>query len=123
MAYYNPWEHYTGVMKALSDPTRFKIIWLLCNIDSKICSSEIAEVLGETPYNISRHIKTLKNAGMIYEKKEGTRIFYYYQTDLDDFDTSVKETVMKLPADMMKDEISRCKQCLAKRSSCGTAGI
>ena len=67
MAYKNPWDAYIEIFKALSDQTRLKIIWLLCNIDSKICSFEIAEVLGETAYNISRHVKVLRQAGLIYE--------------------------------------------------------
>lgn len=117
MVYLDPWEHYINILKALSDPTRFKIIWLLCIIDSRICSSEIAEVLGETPYNISRHIKVLKNAGLISEKKEGTRIFYNYRSDLDAFETSVLSTVMSLPTDMMAEEVSRCKIFLDRRTS------
>lgn len=112
----NPWEHYTVIMKALSDQTRFKIIWLLCNIDSKICSSEIAEVLDESPYNISRHIKILKNADLVYEKKEGTRIFYYYNPGTTAFDHAVKSMVMQLPDNIMEKEVIRCKACLSRRS-------
>ena len=115
MVYQNPWENYTNIMKALSDQTRMKIIWLLCNIDSKICSSEIAEVLEENPYNISRHIKILKNTNLVYEKKEGTRIYYYYNPGTTGFDSAVREMIMQLPSDMMSKEVERCKNCLKKR--------
>ena len=114
--YRNQWEPYTNIMKALSDPTRMKIIWLLCNIDSKICSSEIAEVLEESPYNISKHIKILKNTDMIYERKEGTRIFYYYNSKATAFDSAIKKMIMHLPAEMMSEEIKRCKYCLNQRT-------
>lgn len=105
-------------MKALSDGTRLKIIWLLCNIDSKICSSEIAEVLGENRYNISRHIKVLKNAGLIYEKREGSRIFYYYRLERAEFNAAVRQLVKNLPAEMMVEEVNRCRKCLERRENC-----
>ena len=116
MAYKNPWDAYTEILKALSDQTRLKIIWLLCNIDSKICSSEIAEVLDETPYNISRHIKVLRQAGLIYEKKEGTRVYYYFDLVDTAFEKAVHDMVMQIPSDLMKEEIMRCRHCLEKRA-------
>ena len=115
MAHKNPWESYTETLKALSDQTRLKIIWLLCNIDSKICSSEIAAVLGETAYNISRHIKILRQAGLIYEKKEGVRIYYYFDFADTAFERAVHDMVMQIPPDLMQEEIRRCRRCLAER--------
>lgn len=117
MAYRNPWESYTEILKALSDQTRLKIVWLLCNIDSKICSSEIANVLGENAYNISRHIKVLRQAGLIYEKKEGTRVYYYYNHLDTNFEKAVYEMIMQIPVDLMKEEIIRCRHCLAERAN------
>lgn len=37
----------TNNSKTLSNATRLKIVWLLSNIDSKVCVSEIMEVLCE----------------------------------------------------------------------------
>ena len=111
----NPFEHYTVIFKALSDLTRLKIMWLLLSIDSKICVSEIIDVLKENQYNISKHLKILKNAGLIYEKKEGKWTFYHYRTSNDAFDTEVRQTVMTIPKEMMADEISRCQKRLSMR--------
>ena len=102
-------------MKALSDPTRLKIVWLLCTIDSKICASEIAEVLDETSYNISRHVKILKQAGLIYEKKERTRVYYYCDLVDTDFEEAVYGMIMKFPEELMQNEIQRCHRCLRAR--------
>ena len=113
----DPWKSYTEILKALSDQTRLKIVWLLCNIDSKICSSEIAGVLGETPYNISRHIKVLKHSGLIYEKKEGTRVYYYYDLIDSGFEKAVHEMIMDIPSDLMEEEVRRCRDHLAKRTN------
>ena len=111
----DPWEQYTSVLKALSDPTRLKILWLLCRIDSKICASEIAAVLGESAYNISRHVKVLRTSGLIYEKKEGKRIFYYYNLKDAPFNQAVQNLILRIPDELMTEEILRCRQGLENR--------
>lgn len=111
----NPWDRYTVVFKALSDPTRLKIIWLLLSIDSKISVSEIKDVLEENQYNISKHLKVLKNAGLIYEKKVGKWAFYYYRENDESFDKTIRDTVLSIPDVLMKDEISRCHKRLSMR--------
>ena len=111
----NPLERYTVVFKALSDMTRLKIMWLLLSVDSKICVSEIIDVLGENQYNISKHLKILKNAGLIYEKREGKWTFYHYLTSNDSFDKELRQTVMTIPRELMSDEVSRCHKRLSLR--------
>lgn len=111
----NPLERYTVIFKALSDMTRLKIMWLLFSIDSKICVSEIIDVLGENQYNVSKHLKILKNAGLIYEKKEGKWSFYHYRASNDAFDTEIRQTVQTIPKELMTEEITRCQKRLAMR--------
>ncbi|WP_058486476.1 ArsR/SmtB family transcription factor [Defluviitalea phaphyphila] len=102
-------EKYITVFKALSDMTRLKIMWLLFSIDSKISVSEIIDVLEENQYNVSKHLKILKNAGLIYEKKEGKWSFYHYLPSDDIFDKQVRQTVMAIPKELMSEEIYKCQ--------------
>ena len=111
----DPVERYVTIFKALSDMTRLKIMWLLLSIDSKICVSEIIDVLRENQYNVSKHLRILKNAGLVYEKKEGKWTFYHYRTSDDAFDTEVRQTVLTIPKELMADEISRCQKRLSMR--------
>lgn len=111
----NPLECYTVIFKALSDITRLKIMWLLFSIDSKISVSEIIDVLEENQYNVSKHLRVLKNAGLIYEKKEGKWSFYHYRSNNKSFDQTIKETVMTIPKELMISESIRCKKRLAMR--------
>lgn len=112
----NEFEHYTDVFKALSDLTRLKMMWLLLSIDSKISVSEIIEVLKVSQYNVSKHLKILKKAGLIYEKKEGRWTFYYYRSSTDYFDDMVKQVVLAIPGDLMINEVDRCKKRLDLRA-------
>ncbi|QEN08612.1 ArsR family transcriptional regulator [Oceanispirochaeta crateris] len=111
----NPWDSYTIVFKALSDITRLKIMWLLLSIDSKISASEIIDVLNENQYNVSKHLRILKNAGLIYEKKEGRWSFYHYRSSHDAFDESIRNTVLTIPEELMQTEIGHCQKRLSMR--------
>ncbi|RLI63109.1 MAG: ArsR family transcriptional regulator [Candidatus Asgardarchaeum californiense] len=60
------------VFKALADPTRLKILEFVQNGEKCIC--EIIPVTGKSQPNVSQHLKVLKNAGLIDERKDGTRV-------------------------------------------------
>jgi len=111
----NPFEQYTTVFKALSDTTRLKIMWLLFTVDLKVSVSEIIDVLGESQCNVSKHLKVLKNAGLIYEKKEGRWSFYYYLENDNKFHKYIQDAILQIPKDYMKDEVIRCKKRLDMR--------
>lgn len=60
--------------KALSDPTRIKIIDVL--FKGEMCVSCIAEELQMTQSAISHQLKVLKNSRIIKSRREGKNIFY-----------------------------------------------
>ena len=60
--------------KAISDPTRLKILYLLQ--DGELCACEIIMALEKPQSTISHHLNVLKNAGFIKGRKEGVWIHY-----------------------------------------------
>ena len=60
--------------KALADETRLRILNLL--LRGELCVCDIQFVLGASQPNISRHLTYLKNAGLVLDRREGTRIYY-----------------------------------------------
>lgn len=60
--------------KALSDPTRRKIIEMLR--DKKMTAGEIVEKFDMTGASISHHLSILKNAGLVIDDKQGKYINY-----------------------------------------------
>jgi len=58
------------VFKALSDPTRLRIVEMLSDCD-QMCGSEIAEDLGISLALLCHHWTTLEHVGLITKKKEG----------------------------------------------------
>ena len=104
-----------NILKALSEVTRLKIIWLLINMDSRICVSEIIEVLNEPQYNVSRHLRILKKADIIDESKEGKWVYYFIKSTDSEFMAHIKNAVSTISEKDMTIEIERCKQRLLER--------
>jgi len=108
-------KNHSKIFKALSDLTRLKIIWLLTNIDEKICVSEIVDVLDEHQYNVSRHLRILKDASLIEEVKEGKWVFYYLCPTQNEFQHFIQKAISSIPATKMNTEMTKCKQLLHLR--------
>lgn len=62
----------TDIFKALSDLTRLKI--LECIKDKEKCICEVIPFTGKSQPNVSLHLKVLKQAGLVHERKDGTKI-------------------------------------------------
>ncbi len=61
--------------KVFSDEARLKIVWLLCH-QSELCVCDIMGVLKMTQSKASRHLGTLKRAGLVRDRKEGLWSYY-----------------------------------------------
>lgn len=61
-------------LKAISDPTRLKILYLLQ--EGELCACEINAALEKPQSTISHHLNILKNAKFIEGRKEGIWIHY-----------------------------------------------
>ncbi len=60
------------IFKALADQTRLKILECVRNGEKCIC--EIIPYTGRSQPNVSQHLKVMKYAGIIDERKDGNRI-------------------------------------------------
>ncbi len=67
-------KSFLRVMKALSDPSRVKIIKMLQK--RVMCVCEIKEALGVAQSTTSKHLKILEEAGLITFHKEGLWVNY-----------------------------------------------
>ena len=65
-----------AIFQALSDSTRIRIVRLLASTKDEACLCELAESLDEPEYKLSRHVKLLRQAGLISSEKEGRWIYH-----------------------------------------------
>lgn len=113
-------RQFVRVMKALSDPSRVKILKMLGV--KEFCVCELRELLGLAQPTVSKHLKILEDAGLVTYRKEGVWIIYrltdgsdtvyseamlaHLQTWLDD-DPIIQEMISRLP------QINRERSCAA----------
>ncbi len=62
------------LFKALSDPTRVRIIGLLAH--SELCVGDLARILEMTQPAVSHQLRVLRNLRIVRGRKEGRHVFY-----------------------------------------------
>jgi ArsR family transcriptional regulator, arsenate/arsenite/antimonite-responsive transcriptional repressor len=67
-------KEFIKVMKALSDPSRVKILKMLRQ--RMLCVCEIQTALGLAQSTTSKHLKLLENAGLVFSSRDGLWINY-----------------------------------------------
>ncbi len=68
-----------AAMKALGEENRLRIIRLL--LKKQRCVNELAETLNVTQYNISKHLRVLREAGLVTQEKAGQQRLYTLAED------------------------------------------
>lgn len=61
--------------KVLADEARLKMLWLLFNHE-ELCVCDIMEALEITQSKASRHLVTLRHAGLVSDRKDGLWSYY-----------------------------------------------
>lgn len=69
-----------GALKALGEQTRLRILRLLMERQRSV--TELAEQLDLTAYNASKHLRVLKEAGLVDCDKQGQQRLYHITADL-----------------------------------------
>ncbi|MGE5416509.1 MAG: ArsR/SmtB family transcription factor [Acidobacteriota bacterium] len=67
-------EETASIFKALGEPTRLKIVKLLSI--KELCVCELEAVLDMSQPRVSQHLKVLRNAGIIRERKDKQKSFF-----------------------------------------------
>jgi ArsR family transcriptional regulator len=69
--------------RALGDETRLKI--LECVLESEQCVCDLTELLSSKQPLLSFHLKTLKDAGILNDRREGRWVYYSLNPDALEF--------------------------------------
>lgn len=95
--------------KAMADKTRLKILALVKH--EELCVCELVEILKMTQPSISQHLRKLKQAKLVKERRSSQWIFYSIDGEMYPF---IKENLNALP-DMSSDieqlKVSGMKVC------------
>jgi ArsR family transcriptional regulator len=89
-------DNYVKIFKALGEPSRLRMLKLLAIRPMYVC--ELEKVLQMSQPRISQHLRVMKYAGLVTERKEAQRTFYSLRIDY--LDEQFKELLEFFHADL-----------------------
>lgn len=111
-------DRFINIFKSLSDRTRLRIIHLLLRAKKELCICEIMDSLQMAQYNVSKHMKELKVAGFVRERKEGRFVFYYLVQQKDEFYKYIIRTINSIPEEYFSQDNKLLKKRILLREKC-----
>ncbi len=64
------------ILKALGERDRLRLFRLFVTTNAEICVCELVDALQMPQYQVSRHLKVLKEAGLLSVRRKGTWAYY-----------------------------------------------
>lgn len=87
-------EQLAEVFKALSDPTRMRLVRLLSESGGALCVNALAHILGVTQSAVSQHLRVLRQAGLVRGERCGHFVHYSLDRDgLEQYKARLRETL------------------------------
>jgi ArsR family transcriptional regulator len=77
-------DEQAAVFSALADPTRLKLVKLLCrqkDLDA-LCVNALADFLGVTQSAVSQHLRVLRAIGLVKGERRGYHIHYFVNQEM-----------------------------------------
>jgi len=87
-------EELTEVFKALSDPTRLRLVKLLGEHEGALCVNALAGRLDVSQSAVSQHLRVLRQTGLVISERRGSSVHYLLDQDsLKQHTAKVRETL------------------------------
>jgi ArsR family transcriptional regulator len=105
-----------GIFKSMTDPIRRRILQVL--LQNELGVSELVNVLGAPQSTVSRHLKTLRDAGLVDARQSGTSATYFPLRGQNGPDHDLRDRVLDwsaaqhMPTALKSrlDAVLRCRQ-------------
>ena len=107
----------TKILKAISEPTRLRVMYLLLKTKKELCGCELVDSLEIPQYNLTKHLDILIHAGLIQSRKEGRWVNYSTCSCQPGFIGSLCESILKLNGNIYEGDLKRFKKRLKLRKN------
>lgn len=112
------------LFSALADRTRLRIAHLLLQSKKGLCVCELTDALEEPQPNVSRHLKLMKQAGLVSERREGRWTYCCLCEPVRDFLSALSCCFNQVPAtDLERDRRELRKRLALRRAGKCVVGI
>ncbi len=112
-------EEQVAIFSALADPTRLKLVKLLCRQrdPDALCVNALANLLGVTQSAVSQHLRVLRGIGLVKGERRGYHIHYFVNREILEryqkfalaalsFGAPTEESCQKYCADKREQDVS-----------------
>ena len=87
-------EELADTFKALSDPTRLRLVKLLSEGRGALCVNALAQRLAVTQSAVSQHLRVLRQAGLVRGERRGSFVHYSLDQDrLEQYKAQLREVL------------------------------
>lgn len=87
-------EYASTIFSALSDPIRLRCLALIAQ-QGELCVCEITHALQEPQPKVSKHLATLREAGLVKDRRDAQWVLYAIAADLPDWVAEVLAAAVK----------------------------
>jgi DNA-binding transcriptional ArsR family regulator len=77
----NEIEELTEIFKALSAPTRLRLVKLLGEHEGALCVNALARRLDVSQSAVSQHLRVLRQTGLVRSERRGSSVHYLLDQD------------------------------------------
>lgn len=84
----------TELLSAIADPVRLRLASLLAH-NGETCVCDLVDATGLTQTNVSRHLSTLRHAGLVVGRKQGLWVYYSLRTSTSASQTHIISLIKK----------------------------
>lgn len=102
-------ENMSALLKIVGDKTRLTILGYLK--EKELCVCDLVDLLGMSQPGISQHLKKLRVAGIIHERREGTWAYFRLNTELEPYLTQIIKAIPSQAANLKNYEAARQNNC------------
>lgn len=67
-------EHFSAISRAIGNPNRIKILWLLCQTEHSV--DQLTRKTDISFANVSQHLQSMKYNGIVENRKDRNRVIY-----------------------------------------------
>jgi ArsR family transcriptional regulator, arsenate/arsenite/antimonite-responsive transcriptional repressor len=103
---------------SLGEKLRLRIACCLLFWKDGLCVCELVDSLKESQPNISRHLKIMKAAGLVEERREGRWIYYRFISKMEDFSKDLQGCLENVcGCNEVQQDLTRLKDRLRLRKA------